>query len=95
MTPEERKQLIASFEEFIDREAKGQPLMKSEIKDLLNNYLSNDDEYVVIQWPEIQELMEEDGFENNAALANAGWCLDCYGSSAYFVNKQWLNEIIF
>lgn len=45
-------------------------------------------EYILFQWPESQELMEVEGFEEHSNLA------DCekFGSAAYFVEKEWLNN---
>ena len=37
--------------------------------------------YIVITWPEVQELMEEDWFNEEAILDSSGK----FGSSAYFV----------
>ena len=48
--------------------------------------------YEIIQWPEIQALMEKEGFQDNAYLINDEQGLSEYGSSAYFVNKEWLNK---
>lgn len=63
------------------------------IKKCVNNIFSNSDEYIIIQWPEIQEFMDEEGFDVNSSLANDEWSLEKYGSSAYFVNKVWLDEV--
>ena len=40
-----------------------------------------EDSYIVIIWPDIQELMEEDWFDEEAILDSSGK----FGSSAYFV----------
>lgn len=42
------------------------------------------DTYVVVQWPDIQELMDENWFEE-CILINDEQGLERYGSSAYFV----------
>lgn len=47
--------------------------------------------YVIVTWPESQELMEREGFEENCHLINDESGLDLYGSSAYFVDKDWLD----
>ena len=44
--------------------------------------------YVLVDWPDSQELMELDGFENHSSLADC----DEYGQCAYFVDEDWLNE---
>lgn len=49
--------------------------------------------YIVIQWPEIQELMGKKGFRENSFLVNDPLGLDEFGSSAYFVNEEWLNTV--
>lgn len=49
--------------------------------------------YIVIQWPEIQELMDKEGFKENSFFVNDPLGLDTFGSSAYFVNEEWLNTI--
>lgn len=48
--------------------------------------------YEIIQWPEIQALMEKEGFQDNAYIINDEQGINEYGSSAYFVNKEWLNK---
>lgn len=49
--------------------------------------------YIVIQWPEIQELMDKEGFKEHSFLVNDPLGLDTFGSSAYFVNEEWLKTI--
>lgn len=49
--------------------------------------------YQVIQWPEIQELMDLPGFRENSFLINDPLGLNDFGSSAYFVSKNWLDSI--
>lgn len=45
------------------------------------------EEYVLIQWPESQLIMEYDWFEEEASLAD----YDKFGSSAFFIPKErWL-----
>lgn len=50
------------------------------------------DKFVVIQWPEIQELMDIEGFEENSYLVNDEKGMDAFGSSAYFVREHWYNK---
>lgn len=50
--------------------------------------------YTVITWPEIQNLMVKDGFEDNSYLVNDDKGIDDFGSSAYFVDFDWLQENI-
>ena len=49
--------------------------------------------YEVITWPDIQYFMDMPGFEENAYLINDSKGLDDFGSSAYFVNSEWLKNI--
>ena len=45
--------------------------------------------YVLVQWPETQELMDEEWFDKEASLAD----FDKFGNSAYFIpQKRWLNH---
>ena len=48
------------------------------------------DTYEVVCWPEIQFLFGEEGFEQNSYLINDEKGIDDFGSSAYFVNSDWL-----
>ena len=50
--------------------------------------------FKVVCWPESQMLMELDGFEENSYLVNDDKGLLEFGSSAYFVNRKWLEEIV-
>lgn len=50
------------------------------------------DTYVVVCWPEIQFLFDIDGFEQNAYLINDEKGVNNFGSSAYFVNFDWLQS---
>lgn len=43
--------------------------------------------YTVIQWPDIQEYLSLEGFQENSYL------IDNFGSSAYFVNTEWLHKV--
>ena len=49
--------------------------------------------YTIVSWPEVQELMDKPGFEENASLVVNEQLLDIHGSSAYFVKEAWLIEI--
>ena len=48
--------------------------------------------FEVVCWPESQMLMELDGFEENSYLINDDRGLLEFGSSAFFVNRKWLEE---
>lgn len=49
--------------------------------------------YVLIEWPEVQELMSYDDFDCHVHLVNdEGW-IDQYGPSSYFVEEDWLKKL--
>lgn len=48
--------------------------------------------YEVVTWPEIQYLFDLPGFEENSYLINDEKGLEDFGSSAYFVNIDWLKN---
>lgn len=48
--------------------------------------------YTVITWPDIQELMDIPGFRDNSYLINDEKGIEDFGSSAYFVDEDWLVE---
>ena len=50
------------------------------------------DTFEVVCWPESQMLMGRDGFEEDSCLVNDDRGLHEFGSSAYFVNRKWLEE---
>jgi len=50
----------------------------------------NEDIFEIITFPDIQNLMELEGFEENSSLLNDEPLLSEYGSSSYFVRKSWL-----
>ena len=50
--------------------------------------------YTVVTWPEIQMLMEVEGFRDNSYLINDEKGLEDFGSSAYFVNIEWLDSVM-
>ena len=51
-----------------------------------------EDVYVVVTWPESQDLMEIEGFNENSYLVNDERGITDFGSSAYFVNKDWYDR---
>lgn len=50
-------------------------------------------DYEVVTWPESQDLMEKKGFREHCELINSEKGLDMYGSSAYLVDKEWLEQV--
>lgn len=49
--------------------------------------------YTVITWPDIQELMVEEGFREHSYLVNDEQGIIDFGSSAYFVDIEWLKSL--
>jgi hypothetical protein len=49
--------------------------------------------YVVVTWPNSQELMDKEGFAENSYLVNDEQGLEDFGSSAYFVDEEWLDSV--
>lgn len=93
MTTEQRENVKKSIERMIPSVARENGVFNDDVESVIIDEFTDEDDFVVIQWPEIQELMDKEGFDLNASLANDEWCLDKYGSSAYFVNKQWLSKV--
>lgn len=52
------------------------------------------DLYEIITWPDVQELMEEEGFDDNSVLINNEKLFDNYGNSAYLIRREWLCNIV-
>ena len=54
--------------------------------------MSNMEDYEIIGWPEIQNYMDLDGFDVNAALIEPN---DAMGIdySTYLINKDWLDSL--
>lgn len=50
-------------------------------------------DYEVVTWPESQDLMEKEGFRKHCELINSEKGIDMYGSSAYLVDKEWLEQV--
>ena len=48
--------------------------------------------YIVITWPECQYLMDIEGWRNHCYLINDGYGIEKFGSSAYFVEKNWYDK---
>lgn len=93
MTSEQRVTIKKDLERVISHIARSNGVYNDDIESILIDDYVDEDDFIIIQWPEIQELMDKEGFNVNASLANDEWALDKYGSSAYFVNKKWLNSL--
>lgn len=50
------------------------------------------EEYVAIPFPEVQNLFEQEGFDDNSYLINDERGIKDFGPCAYFVKKEWLNK---
>lgn len=46
-----------------------------------------------VMWPESQDLMCFEGFDEHSELINTEKGLDKYGSSAYYVDEDWLEDV--
>ena len=49
-------------------------------------------DYEIIGWPDIQDIMDKEGFEDNATLINSNDNIGI-GSSTYLVDKEWLESL--
>ena len=47
------------------------------------------DDFLVVEWPASQELMEYEGFMDNCSLLLS----DGFGSATYMVNKDWYGRL--
>lgn len=52
------------------------------------------DDYIIIGWPEIQDIMDLNGFKENATLITPNETMDI-GSSTYLVDKEWYYNLKF
>lgn len=52
-----------------------------------------EDTYTIVTFPDVQELMEIEGFDENSHPINDDPLLSKVGSSAYFVNSKWLDDM--
>lgn len=51
------------------------------------------EKYIVVQWPEVQEIMDCEGFRTHSYLINDDQGMEDFGSSAYFVDEDWYNRV--
>lgn len=49
--------------------------------------------YEVVTWPDVQELMGLYGFSSHSYLINDERGINDFGSSAYFVESDWLEKL--
>lgn len=50
------------------------------------------EDYEIIGWPDIQDIMDLEGFEENATLIEPNDNMGI-GSSTYLVDKEWLKSL--
>ena len=50
------------------------------------------EDYVIIGWPDIQDIMDQEGFKENATLIEPNDSMSI-GSSTYLVDKEWLESL--
>lgn len=50
------------------------------------------EDYVIVGWPDIQDIMNKEGFEDNATLIEPNDSMGI-GSSTYLVDKEWLGSL--
>ena len=93
MTSEQKANIIKDIERAIPDIARKNRVYNDDVTSILVDEYVDEDDFIVIPWPEVQELMTKEGFDINASLANDEWTLSKYGSSAYFVNKTWLKSV--
>lgn len=93
MTSEQRVTIKKDLERAIPHIARSNSVHNDEVESILIDDYVDEDDFIIIPFPEIQEFMDKEGFDVNASLANDEWTLSKYGSSAYFVNKKWLNSL--
>lgn len=51
------------------------------------------DTFEIVEWPDVQFLMDKPGFMENSHLINDIEGINEYGSSAYLVNSAWLEKV--
>lgn len=49
-------------------------------------------EYILLLWPEYQEIMKKEDWRDNSYHCNDDKLLDSYGRDGYFVEKDWYIE---
>lgn len=56
----------------------------------MNINVIEEDKYIVVTWPDTQDIAEWEGFSENAYLINDQQGIDDFGGCAYFVEVNWL-----
>ena len=52
-----------------------------------------EEEYIPLSFPEVQDLFEQEGFDDNSYLINDEKGIKDFGPCAYFIKKKWLNKV--
>lgn len=52
------------------------------------------EKFIIVPWPEVQELMNEESFSNHSYPINDARGLNEYGPMSFFVEEDWYNRII-
>ena len=73
-------EIVETIDQAVYENTLGNSEINKQVKDFLNTVT---DGYVLVQWPESQEYMEEEWFDDEAILALGSE--DITGSSAYFI----------
>lgn len=73
-------EMVETISQSVYENTLGNPETNKQVKDFLNTVT---DGYVLVQWPNSQEYMEEEWFDDEAILALGSE--DITGSSAYFI----------
>lgn len=50
------------------------------------------EDYVIVGWPDIQDIIDEEGFDENTTLIEPNDNMGI-GSSTYLVDKEWLQSL--
>lgn len=50
------------------------------------------EDYVIVGWPDIQDIIDEEGFDENTTLIEPNDNMGI-GSSTYLVDKEWLESL--
>jgi len=54
----------------------------------------NLDMFIALTWPDVQDFMVYDGFEENSILINDDPLIDEYGNSSYLVRRDWHDRVV-
>lgn len=93
MTQEQIKKVKEDISRAIPDIARKNGLHNDDIEAVLEEMYSDDDDFTIFCWPEVQDLMLHEDFYNNAVLMNEPWAMNEYGSQTYLVNKAWLKGL--